>query len=323
MIRRFWKNVSSRLLRIDHVEVSFARRGFFISSEGSRQHLENIGVAFLDGYNLAIRDDDQNELVQALINTNPELQGFFFEGAAMALSLMDHIFPLLRGRWNRFLHQVGNSQRYILHVGIGWALARVPWCRRNPERYIKSLDLVLRWFALDGFGFHEGYFSWRKTLVVSPVRNSLSSYGKRVYDQGLGRSLWFIAGGDIDKLVWLCGQFEPSRLADIWSGIGLACAYAGCPTETDLSQLRKASKPYILHVGQGVLFAAEAHNRGGISVRHTDHACRVLCGVDTRTAVIITNDAWTNLPIDRSDMPLYELWRSRVRDRLRSTLEQC
>src|ERR1022692_1923089 len=56
-----------------------------------------------------------------------ELQGFAFEGAAMALTLLDHFMPVNRGRFHRFLHGEGAPHFYMLHVGAGWAMARLPW----------------------------------------------------------------------------------------------------------------------------------------------------------------------------------------------------
>jgi hypothetical protein len=48
----------------------------------------------------------------------------------------------------------------MAHVGIGWAIARLPWLRRRIEQPLNRLDSLLRWLAVDGYGFHEGYFYW-------------------------------------------------------------------------------------------------------------------------------------------------------------------
>ena len=45
----------------------------------------------------------------------------------------------------------------MMHVGLGWALARL---RRSVTPYLAQLDPLLGWLAVDGYGFHEGYFDW-------------------------------------------------------------------------------------------------------------------------------------------------------------------
>src|ERR1019366_7282690 len=120
-------------------------------------------------------------------------RGFAFEGAAMALALRDMLLPgsrtltaLMRGHGSRHV--------YMLHIGAGWALARLPW-RPRIENAIQSFDPLLRWLVVDGFGFHEGYFHWRDDEPPVPPAG-LTREGLHAFDQGLGRALWFKQCGD-------------------------------------------------------------------------------------------------------------------------------
>ncbi len=126
----------------------------------------------------------------------------------------------------------------MTYVGIGWLLARLPggiqgYLRRLQQvgakglSPLQKLDPLLGWLAIDGYGFHQGYFHWRKYIQgILPPKN-LSGYSCRVFDQGLGRSLWFVKGANIHAIEEAIAQFQPQRRADLWSGIGLACGYAG------------------------------------------------------------------------------------------------
>ena len=43
-----------------------------------------------------------------------------------------------------------------------------------------------------------------------------------MFDQGLGRSFWFVNGGNPELIAQTIHSFPDSRQADFWSGIGLA-----------------------------------------------------------------------------------------------------
>ena len=79
---------------------------------------------------------------------------------------------------------------------------------------------------MDGYGFYEGFFSWRRTVEEKVIPSRLAGYARRAFDHGLGRSLWFSTGANVDRIVVTIGAFPESRQGDLWAGIGLACAYA-------------------------------------------------------------------------------------------------
>ena len=241
----------------------------------------------------------------------------------MALGLIDTFSFTRRQRLREFVNHSGAVHRYVCHVGYGWVLARLPWCRRHPERFILRFDPLLRWLVLDGFGFHEGYFHWRKWLPPNSPTPGFSGYAVRAFDQGLGRSLWFVSGSDPHRTADLIRQFDPHRHADLWSGIGLACAYAGVPSVGELEFLMAASGEHVLHLGQGVTFGAEARQLAGIQMPHTDLTCKVVCGMSAEDAAHATHVALKELPADTSEFPAYEAWRSAVRTLLQESMAPC
>ena len=52
----------------------------------------------------------------------------------------------------------------------------------------------------------------------------------------MGRGLWFIKGMDIEEIAKTISTFEEERRPYLWSGIGLASAYAGGVTAEQLSR---------------------------------------------------------------------------------------
>jgi hypothetical protein len=296
------------LLSISPDEATFVRRGFQCADATVRRRLEGIGKIFLLGYHAALESREMDELACDLNVVEPEFLGFAFEGAAMGLTIMDCLSPWKKNRLQAFLNGPAAGHVYMAHVGAGWALARLPW---KTEQVLEGLDSLLRWLALDGFGFHEGYFNWRRYVrdMASPKR--FSGYASRAFDQGLGRSLWFIEGADVSRIPEIIAAFPQSRHADLWSGIGIACAYAGGANRQSLKTLRASSGRCKAQLAQGVVFAAEARRRANIPSSFTEMACEVICDSSVNAAADIAIEALKNL-IPSSGEPAYETWRRRI-----------
>jgi len=304
--------LAGRLLRaalgIDPAEATFARRGFAGAGE-ARQRLETVGTAFLAGYHAALeRAGDPDALPAALGRVDAELRGFAYEGAAMAVALLDALMPWRRPRFAAFVRGAGAPHVYMLHVGAGWALARL----RRPLRGVPAgMDPLLGWLAADGYGFHEGYFHPWRTVGAGAVPDRVTGYARRAFDQGVGRSLWFVCGAEAGRIAAAIGSFGAERRCDLWSGVGLACAYAGgCPpAEAEaLSVLSAAHRPAL---AQGAAFAAGARGRAGNPAPHTDLACRRLCGCSAHDAAAVVDAAAEDLT-PHGDLPAYEVWRLRI-----------
>jgi enediyne biosynthesis protein E3 len=228
----------------------------------------------------------------------------------MGLALFDYLTPWRRTRISEFFGGAGHAHAYMVHVGAGWVWARLPI---NFRRAKTRLDPVLGWLAFDGWGFHEGFFHWPKHIAGQPPPKKLKGYERHVFDQGLGRSFWFVNGGNVELLVRTISDFPPDRRGDLWSGIGLAATYAGIISEISLDELREKSGPFQPQLAQGAAFAAKARQRAGNLTDYTSLATKILCGLTAADAARLTDTALENLPAD-SDVPAYEIWRRRIQD---------
>ena len=292
-------------------EATFARRGFRDTDPRVQSRLEQIGRTFVRGYHAALEVSRPEILRLRLGEVEGELQGFAYEGAAMGLALLDLLTPWNRSRWTDFLAGPGDAHAYMLHVGVGWAAARLPWVRRNLGRHLRRLDPLLRWLVVDGYGFHEGYFHWPRYAAAQAVPRRLSGYARRVFDQGLGRSLWFIEGADVARITATINGFPPPRQADLLSGVGLACAYAGGVDSAAAEGLRDAAGPCRAELAQGAAFGAKARLRAGNPTPETELACQAFCGMSADAAAAVTDRCLPDLPGDGPE-PAYELWRRRI-----------
>jgi len=298
------------LFGISEREALFSRRGFPARTDACR-YLEKVGATFILGYNAALARVNNRLLTEDLNRVEKDLSGFAFEGAAMAKALLDMLTPWNRRRLTAFLEGPGDRHFYMVHIGAGWALARL---KRSVSTYLQSRHPVYRWLVMDGYGFHQGYFHWRRSVLEQRPEPGLSGYAARAFDQGLGRALWFVGGADVDKVVALAMTFPERRRADLFSGIGLAVTYAGKPTAGGLRKLRTLAPTYLREIAQGAAFAAKARQRAGNPAAHTELACRELCGLSAAKAADYSDRALADLPPDDDDLPAYEIWRTRLRN---------
>lgn len=300
-------------MKIDAREVEFPRRGFTCVSPEVRGHLERVGKNFLEGYHAALTQADQQALAAQFNRVEPLYRGFAFEGAAMALALLDGLLPW-RSRFRRFVNGAGAKHIYMLHVGAGWACARLPWLRRRIEAATADLHPVFRWLAIDGYGFHEGYFYGHREARARIDRARLSEPARRVFYQGLGRSLWFQCGAAPEAIAKTIADFPPQYHEDSWSGAGLACAYAGGVSAGDAMLLRRHSGGYSASLAQGAAFAAKARRLAGTPAEHTENMCDILCGMPAGDAASLCDETLRRIAPGQPHP--YLRWRELLRDRL-------
>jgi hypothetical protein len=305
-----WGLLRRRLLGLPAEEANFRRRGFRGAAGNMPARLEQVGATFIGGFNLALEEDTAEALACRLNSVELEFRGFAFEGAAMGLALLDRLTPWRSNRISDFLRGAGGAHAYMVHVGVGWVWARLPFGFRRAQR---KLDPLLGWLALDGWGFHEGFFRWPKYIAGGEPPRRLAGYERCVFDQGFGRSLWFVNGGDVALIAHTIADFAASRRGDLWSGLGLAATYAGGADEATLAALREAAGVHQPQLAQGAAFAAKARQRAGNTTAYTGLATRALCGLSAEDAARLTDAALEKLPDDSAE-PAYETWRRRIQN---------
>lgn len=296
-----------RLLSLSQHEASFRKRGFTASNESKRLALESVGETFIGGYNLALVADRPKDLLQHIDTVPPSRRGFAVEGAAMGCAIAD-VLPFRNPSFADHVRMYAREFSYLTHVGAGWALARAPW---RLTRILAPLDPVHYWLAYDGVGFHDTYFYHRRVLA-GWRRKPPSSYAARAYDQGIGRALWFVAGGSAAGAVELIGGFAAARRGDLWSGLGLAMTYAGPVEESEITAVFAAAGMHRLDLAQGVAFACEARARAQHVPAHTELVANVVSHASADELSNLVRHARAGLSGGDADTPPYELWRRKV-----------
>ncbi len=277
------------------------------ADRNAAQRLETVIRLVTRGCHLTLQNSNFEVLVARLNAVEVELRGFAYEGAGIGLAALDCLLPW-KNRTRAFLDGPGSAYIYAVPLGVGMALARL---RRRPEAFLRRLDPVLGWLILDGYGFHEGFFHRRNTVEKQRVPGHLSAYGRRVFDHGLGRSIWFLSSTNIGRVTETIAHFPIARQADLWSGVGLACGYTGGAERAAIEELGRAAGSYRAQLAMGAALAANARHRVGNLSPHAELACEVLCGLSTADASQLVENARDNLSVDTKEPP-YEIWRQRL-----------
>lgn len=271
------------------------------------QRLKTVVRAVTKGCQLTLQSSNFQILVTRLNMFDVELRGFAYEGAGIGLAALDTLLPW-GNRTRAFLDGPGSEFIYAVPLGAGMGLARL---RRKPEAFLKRLDPVLGWLILDGYGFHEGFFSARRALKAQQVPRHLSPYARRVFDHGLGRSIWFTGNTEVVRVAEMINAFPERRRADLWSGVGLACGYTGGADRAAVETLKSLVGSYAPHLAMGAAIAANARHTVGNPSRYVELSCETLCGVSSTRASQMVDLARQNLPPDGA-VPAYEVWRQRL-----------
>jgi hypothetical protein len=271
------------------------------------QRLETVVRTVTQGCHATFQHRTPEALVACLNTFDPEIRGFAYEGAGTGLAALDCVLPR-KNRTKTFLDGPGSPYIYAVHIGAGLALARL---RRHPERFLPRLDPVIGWMAVDGYGFHEGFFARRRFVTQQVVPTQLSIYGRHAFDQGLGRAIWFLSGGVIARVIATIAAFQTSRQADLWSGVGLACGYTGGVERAAIEVLQLAAGEHRIPLAVGAAIAADARYRAGSPAPYAKLSCAVLCGLSIEQASHMVELALQDLPLTDAE-PAYAIWRRRI-----------
>lgn len=297
-------------------EVSFAGRKFTVPPTAATDRLETVPQAVVCGFEWAIAATDLRDLNRRLRLVDEEQRGFAYEGATMAFTILDTI----RGqRTRQLLSGPGERHIFLAYIGIGFAMARLPrplWKKVLPElpsRYHPTMS----WLAVDGYGFDLAYFHterWvrRQEIPAAYPWQGSSDYFPRAVDQGIGRALWFVHGADPARVAAAVRRFAEYRRADLWSGVGLAAAFAGgCPGE-GLAALRESAGSYRPDLALGAVFAIKARTYADFVPPHTALAAQELTGLTVEGATALADSTEVE-PSGTGPLPQYEIWRQRIR----------
>lgn len=294
-----------RLLALEPAEAELARHRFRLRPGPARVILEGAEKSYIFGFNCALAGD--TGMIEGVA---PDQRGFACEGAAAASVLLDLATPARGRRLNELLAGPAKCHPHAVHLGAGRAYARFP-LRRGFSR----LHPLLRWVALDGYGFQRALSQADRT-VGRRVMPSLRTRAEcAIADQGLGRLLWFhecAAPEDVASRIW---SFPATRRGDLWSGAAFAATSVGGADSDELCSLafHASADGFRAHLAQGSAFAAAAMLRSGHLPAHAAQAVQLLAGTEADDAAARVDRALIALGHDPRTAEDYLSWRAHTR----------
>jgi enediyne biosynthesis protein E3 len=302
---------------------SVLRKAFAVSSatmkplaegdDASGARLKQVVFTVTECCQSTLLDPHFDTLVARLDAYDKELASFAYEGAGVGLAALDSLIPTKR-RTLAFATGPGAPHIFGIYLGAGMGLARM---RFNPEPFRRRLaDPLLGWVVLDGYGFHQGFFAHQRYVVEQRLPRRVYGYGRRVFDHGIGRSIWFSSGADVDRVGATIAGFAGPRQADLWQGVGLACGYTGGVDRPTVKRLCVVAGQSRAQIAVGVAMSANIRHHVGNPAEHNDFASEVLWGMSSAQVAAMVDSLRTNLPTG-PDMPAYALWRQRILQQFR------
>jgi hypothetical protein len=267
------------------------------------------------GFNSGLASAAPDDLAASLCDLPEQQRGHALEGAGMAVTVLD-LLTLRRGRRLRaLLAGPGRGYPHLVYAGAGRAYASL---RLRPSRLVRgaTADRVthpaLRWFAWDGYGFHRAFFAADRTIGAQRVPGRLTAEQRSLFDQGVGRAIWFHECADPDGVALRIAEFEPARRGDLWSGAGLSATYTGGGDVADLGRLAIVAGDHQADLAHGSALACAAGAHAGLIPAHMAAAAHALTGALAEEASGWVSAALGQLGPRAASPAGYRLWREQI-----------
>lgn len=244
--------------------------------------MEYIQKVFLGVQNYMQQNHELEEIISFLDTEPAEFRSVAYESASMEIALHELSIGNELSTWKKFYQRSARAHPFHVDIGLGWAFAKK---EISPTPYFESLQRVMKWMVFDGIGYYNGLFHGRRTVKNQLIPFGIDSQDLQGFDQGLGRRLWYISKGNVNELHQLIQAFHLSRHADLWRGVGIACAYVGGSDKSSLEELLKYSSDFLGQLCTGLTLAAISRNSSNSINSDTELACEIICRKPLTTVI--------------------------------------
>jgi len=235
--------------------------------------MELIQATFQEAKEIAIQESSIEKIDELLKIFSNEFISVAYEGASMAIALKSIQETNSLKNWNEFYHDYALKHSSQVHVGLGWAFSEL---NLNFSSFDLNIAPSLKYRVMDGYGYYEGLFKRRQSVRMQQYPQNFSQIALKAYDQGLGRSLWYISQGEVEKLIKLINIFPENRHYDIWRGVGIAVAYVGGIGIPLLQQLINESAKYLSSFKCGISLLVQSRCKAGTISEDTKLICEFI-----------------------------------------------
>lgn len=229
-----------------------------------------------------------------------EFRSIAYEAASFCIALKDLEAGNELNNWKIFLQEIGKTHATQIYVGLGWALAQK---QIDPSLCLSVLAPMMRYRVLDGYGYYEGTFRRRKSILSQQKPELKDEVTFSAYDQGLGRSLWYIYLGKIDDIKNIIQKFPVERRKDLWRGLGIATSYVGGCDKEMLKEILDKSGEYKTQLTTGSVMVLVSRDFAGFISDDTALACTSWCNKTSEEIINLYKPQ-----LDSADENSYSNW---------------
>ncbi len=217
------------------------------------------------------------ELLPYLEDREADFRSIGYESVSMSIALkeLQHFpgpshQPILK-EWLSFLEGPATKHKAQVYIGLGWAIAKldIPF-----SEVVQNLEARFHHRVADGCGYYDGSFRQRQTILGLQVPSYLPASALPIYYQGVGRSLWYSCGADIEKIRKKINGFSAEFQPDLWRGLGIAIAYVGGCDEKALKIIMEDAGINGIQLACGAALAAGSRLTASAMTLDTDHCSR-------------------------------------------------
>lgn len=225
-----------------------------------------------------------NQLINFLQATEKEFLPVAYEGAAMELALNDLTERDSIFKWKQLLDA---SKKYAcqIYIGMGWAIAQQ---KKSELSFLDQLSHNMQFRLWDGCGYYDGIFRQRQSIKGQKRSEHIQPKDFQAYDEGVGRSIWYICKGDETKVKELITTFDKERHSDLWRGVSIACCFVGGFDENKLRALFVSSGEHKIQLRIGAAMVAKSRIEADCSTEDIELANQVFNGMSAIEAMKIT-----------------------------------
>ncbi|GGO64724.1 hypothetical protein GCM10012289_14740 [Nonomuraea cavernae] len=296
-----------RLLAREEHEADLGRRRFVLRHGPAGTIIEDAEKSYLFGFNAVVSQE-----LGKIEELPPRQRAFGYEGAGAACTALD-LLTLTRGRrLHELLAGPAAQHQYAVHLGAGRGYALL---RLRPVRRAKRSHPLLRWLAVDGYGFQRSLDHTDRMVGERALPDLPTRAFRGTFDQGLGRLLWYHDCASPDDVAARVSAYPAGRRADLWSGVAFAATRVGGAGPADLERLAEhaGADGFRAHLAQGCAFAAAAGLWAGPPPEHVEQAVRALTGAESGEVASWVDDALTALGHDPHTHDDFLAWQAGTR----------
>ncbi|MBL0308383.1 MAG: DUF1702 family protein [Bacteroidetes bacterium] len=272
-----------------------------VATDRVKHKMENIQHIFREVQDSFPETYLLQELTERLDAYEQEFRSVAYEAASMCIALK--AFP----SWQEFLKFADDKHQTQIHIGLGWALANQS---TDPTDYLARTAPMSRYRVMDGYGYYEGIFRKRKSILNQERLVLKDETALKTYDQGLGRSIWYLNQGDWEQTMKTLNTFSEKRKNDLFRGLGIAITYVGGMGVNILNEMRSSSGIYQTQMATGAAMAVVSRHTAGYIPEDTQHICRAWFSQDSKE--IMKENELIKCDLDLTKDDAYEKWIQRL-----------